>query len=140
MWLNCTDNKAITTVAPFGRSLRHLVTNVGLSDAGLTTATDLVTLDCGCNPNITSIGFCRSSLQELTAVGADCGIKGDEIAEAPPQLRKVVTYHNDKITLTHLKGFADVGLFHVCSLIGQIQKECCRRLHHINSLTFDNWG
>ena len=120
VWLDCSDNGEITTVAPFGQSLRHLVACTtssrndeslahSLSDApGLSTATNLVTLHCSNNPNITSIEFCRNRLQELSADGKNCGMKGDEIAEAP-HLWKVYKCYNEKITVKHLKGFTEVG-------------------------------
>ena len=100
----------MTTVAPFGQSIRHIVVayESSLGDAGLAAATNLVTLDCTCNPKITSIAFCQNSLQELTADGEDCGLQGDEIAEAP-LLRKVQTCASDKITYKHLEGFTQVG-------------------------------
>ena len=37
-------NENVTTVAPFGRTLIELSAGVGISDAGLATATNLVTL------------------------------------------------------------------------------------------------
>ena len=109
VWLSCSGNEKITTVAPFAQSLRHLFAQYGsfLDDAGLATATNLVTLNCSSNSKITSIGFCRNNLQELIVSGQDCGMKGDEIEKAP-QLRKVVMYHNDTITQEHLKGFTRI--------------------------------
>ena len=75
---------------------------------GLTTATNLVTLNCSHNSNITSIAFCATSLQELTAAGKDCGVRGDEIVMMGPQLWNVGKYRNDRITGQHLEGFTAV--------------------------------
>ena len=102
-------------MAPFAQTLRHLVAVRNLvvdadsfiGDAGLSAATDLVTLVCNKNPNITTIAFCLNSLQELKAEGNMCGLKGDEIAVAP-QLRKVSKKHNKRIVSGHLAGFAEI--------------------------------
>ena len=105
VWINCSFNEQITTVAPFAQSLRHVVADCGssLRDAGLSNATNLVTLYCYKNPNITTIAFCQNSL-----LIADCGMEGDEIANAP-QLRKVTKRKDDKISLHHLKGFTQIN-------------------------------
>ena len=106
VWLDCSNNDQM---APFGASLRHLVADFfsSLCDSGLATATNLVTLNCSSNPKITSLAFCATSLQELSAKGL-CGVCGDEIATMGPQLWKVGKWDNDHITAQHLEGFTAV--------------------------------
>ena len=109
--LVCVDvstNNGITTVAPFHGSLRHLIAqgdalfpnneSSDLSDAGLISATKLVTLDCSHNPNITSIAPFADCLERLIACGTGCGMQGEEIATAPLCLQKVDVMRNPKVT------------------------------------------
>ena len=107
IYVDISNNTAITTVAPFSASLRHLVAcnDRTIGDAGLLSATRLVTLTCLDNPNITTIAFCADSLQELNAVGEHCGMRGSEIMAAP-HLRKVNMRLNPNISHSHhLRGF-----------------------------------
>jgi hypothetical protein len=63
-----SDNKTITTLQSCGRSLRHLVawgSDCALTNEGLSTATQLVTLDCRGNPNLTTMEPFLHSLEEL---------------------------------------------------------------------------
>lgn len=48
IWLDVSRNMEITTIAPMGRSLRHLVASCAhsLTNEGVSTATELVSLSC----------------------------------------------------------------------------------------------
>jgi hypothetical protein len=68
--LSACGNRAITTVEPFGASLRRLDASYSMiGDAGLVTATNLVYLDASCNDNIRSLAPFSASLLELDASG-----------------------------------------------------------------------
>ena len=75
------QHSEITTLAPFGRSLRHLIAGkTSLAEIDMITATNLVTLDCSYCSKIRSVAFCLNTLQELKAEG--CGVYGCEFVKA----------------------------------------------------------
>jgi hypothetical protein len=68
MLLEVSGNIGLSTVEPCGISLRHLVAQNdcgALTDQGLATATNLVTLDCRGNSKLTSILPFQHTLQQM---------------------------------------------------------------------------
>jgi len=105
--LNAWRNSKITTVAPFGATLRELdasstdvgilAETCGITDSGLCNATQLVKLNAEGNSKITTVAPFASTLRDLGARYA-CGISDSGLRYAT-QLVKLKASSNSKITM-----------------------------------------
>ena len=99
----------LTTLSSCSASLRHRWPPRDVSvrcPNGATSATRLITLDCGNNGKLNSIAFCKGSLEELSSWGDGC-VSDKEISNAPLNLQ--IVRREGTTTTEHLSSFVRVG-------------------------------